>query len=159
MNHTPTPDPRRPRPPFPSAGPLTAFLLLAAAGPLPAFAHDHSTAAAQGAPAVVSSTRSFQEQMAGIMDRMHAEMDALPATGDADRDFLRMMIPHHRAAVDMARVMLLDTRDPRIRNLALSIIAEQQNEIELMRAWLDQPPPPAPAAAMPSEQSHRHPKS
>lgn len=36
----------------------------------------------------------------------------------------------------MARGILLHTGDPRIRNLAQSIIAEQQYEIELMQALL-----------------------
>jgi uncharacterized protein (DUF305 family) len=51
-----------------------------------------------------------------------------------------MMMPHHQGAIDMAKAVLLNTRDPALRNLALGIIAEQQNEINVMRAWLRRHP-------------------
>ena len=73
------------------------------------------------------------------MDRMHAGMTAAKPTGDTDRDFLAMMIPHHQGAIDMAKVVLLHTRDARIRNLAQSIITEQQYEINLMNGLLSEP--------------------
>jgi uncharacterized protein (DUF305 family) len=40
----------------------------------------------------------------------------------------------------MAKAILLTTQDPEIRNLALGIIAEQQNEINVMKAWLQRHP-------------------
>jgi uncharacterized protein (DUF305 family) len=36
--------------------------------------------------------------------------------------------------------VLLNTQDPELRNLALGIIAEQQNEINVMHAWLARHP-------------------
>nr|WP_308632689.1 DUF305 domain-containing protein [Massilia sp. YIM B02763] len=51
-----------------------------------------------------------------------------------------MMMPHHQGAIDMARAVLLHTKDPGLRNLALGIIAEQQNEINVMQAWLKSHP-------------------
>lgn len=71
------------------------------------------------------------------MDRMHRDMAAAPQTGNADRDFLAMMIPHHAGAVDMARLVLIHGRDPLVRQLAQEIIAGQQAEISAMRARLD----------------------
>ncbi len=68
--------------------------------------------------------------------KMHDEMSAIQRTGDADTDFVRLMLPHHQAAVDMARVQLLHGRDPQIRRLAQEIISDQQLEIELMQLWL-----------------------
>jgi uncharacterized protein (DUF305 family) len=41
----------------------------------------------------------------------------------------------------MAKAVLLVTKDRRIRNLAQSIITEQQYEIELMRTLLAEPAP------------------
>ena len=84
---------------------------------------------------------SFAAQMTQAMDRMHAAMAAAPRTGQPDRDFLAAMIPHHQGAIDMAKAALLVTKDPRIRNLAQSIITEQQYEIELMRTLLAEPAP------------------
>ena len=87
-------------------------------------------------PLVISTDVPFATLMTQAMDRMHADMAAARQSGDSDRDFLAMMIPHHQGAVDMAKIVLLHTKDPRIRNLAQSIITEQQYEIDLMRTML-----------------------
>jgi len=76
----------------------------------------------------------------GSMMKMHDSMSAIERTGNADADFVRLMLPHHQAAVDMARVQLLYGTDPQIRRLAQEIIADQQLEIELMQLWLKQQP-------------------
>jgi uncharacterized protein (DUF305 family) len=68
------------------------------------------------------------------MTRMHEEMLRTPPTGDADRDFLAMMIPHHAGAVEMARLLLIHGKDPLVRRLAEEIIAGQQAEIDAMKA-------------------------
>lgn len=81
------------------------------------------------------------------MERMHTDMMAAKPTGDPERDFLTMMIPHHQGAVDMAKIMLLHTSDPRLRNLALSIITDQQYEIQLMQSLLAAGKTGRPAAA------------
>ena len=102
--------------------------------------HEHGGALP---PLVISTEVPFATLMTQAMDRMHADMAA--ATGDPDRDFLAMMIPHHQGAVDMAKIVLLHTKDPRIRNLAQSIITEQQYEIDLMRNMLGARAPNPPA--------------
>ncbi len=63
-------------------------------------------------------------------------MRTAPMNGLPEHDFVTMMIPHHQGAIDMARALLLTTKDPELRNLAQGIITEQQNEILLMQGWL-----------------------
>jgi uncharacterized protein (DUF305 family) len=89
----------------------------------------------------------FGRMMSATMDKMHEEMAASRQTGDPDRDFLSMMIPHHAGAVEMARLVLIYGRDPLVRQLAEEIIAAQQAEITSMRARpqvLDHGPDPKP---------------
>ena len=53
-----------------------------------------------------------------------------------DRAFLSMMIPHHQAALDMAKAALPASKDIQIRTWASSVIRSQQAEIETMTALL-----------------------
>ncbi|MGG5808899.1 CopM family metallochaperone [Falsiroseomonas sp. CW058] len=73
--------------------------------------------------------------MAAAMARMQQEMAAAPMTGDPDRDFVAMMLPHHQGAVDMARLYLRAGRDPALRRLAEGMVADQEEEIRQMRGW------------------------
>ncbi len=70
------------------------------------------------------------------MDRMMADMAAVQPSGDADRDFAAMMIPHHQGAIDMARYELAHGRDPAMLRLARGVVAAQMREIAEMRGWL-----------------------
>ncbi len=72
------------------------------------------------------------------MDKMHMAMSAVVRSGNSDVDFVRLMIPHHQAAIDMAKTQLLYGKDPQMRRLAQEIITDQQLEIELMQRWLKQ---------------------
>ncbi len=81
-------------------------------------------------PAASPSTSEFEAAMA----RMHKDM-AIPYTGNADRDFVAGMIPHHQGAVDMARVELKYGTDPELRKMAQDIIDSQTKEIAFMKAW------------------------
>ena len=79
---------------------------------------------------------SFASEMDDAMARMMAGMHVPAASGDADIDFLAMMIPHHAGAVDMARAVLRHGRDAATRRLAEDIIAGQTIEIEGMQRRL-----------------------
>ena len=84
-----------------------------------------------------SQDRDWSELIAS-MDKMHMAMGAVVRSGNSDVDFVRLMLPHHQAAVDMAKTQLLYGKDPQIRRLAQEIITDQQSEIELMQLWLKQ---------------------
>jgi hypothetical protein len=79
---------------------------------------------------------SFSVRMHAAMQTMSEAMDASPATGNPDGDFLAMMIPHHQGAIDMANLVLIHGHDPLTRQLAEEIIAAQQAEIASMQARL-----------------------
>ena len=69
-------------------------------------------------------------------ESMHVAMASTAPSGDADVDFVRLMLLHHQAAVEMARIHLARGGDRQIRRLAQEIVTDQQSEIELMRLWL-----------------------
>ena len=73
------------------------------------------------------------------MGKMHHDMD-IPYSGNADRDFVVGMIPHHQGAIDMAKVELKYGKDPELRRLAKGIIAAQEKEIAQMHRWLAKHP-------------------
>ena len=74
-----------------------------------------------------------------VMATMMQGMDR-PFSGNADRDFVAGMLPHHQGAVDMAGIELRYGRDPALRKLARAIIASQTKEQVFMRRWLAQHP-------------------
>lgn len=85
---------------------------------------------------IASTAKPFSELMNDAMAVMDDGMQRAPMNGQTDHDFIEMMLPHHQGAVDMAKAVLLYTKDPEIRNIALGIITEQQTEIHVMQAWL-----------------------
>lgn len=87
-----------------------------------------------------AATDSFASLMSAAMDRMDRAMMVQPS-GDPDRDFAAMMIPHHLGAIDMATLELRYGRDPVLRRLAQGIVIEQQQEIVVMRQALAALPP------------------
>ena len=70
------------------------------------------------------------------MEKMNKDMNAA-MTGDPDRDFVLMMIPHHQGAIDMAKVQLQYGKDPELRKLSEDIVKAQESEIAFMKDWLD----------------------
>jgi hypothetical protein len=84
-----------------------------------------------------ASGDSFDAQMGRAMERMDQDMMVKPS-GNYDRDFAAMMVPHHQGAVEMARIELQFGKDPVLRRLAQGIIVEQLQEIEVMNLELKQ---------------------
>ena len=72
------------------------------------------------------------------VQKMHTTMASIKPSGNDDADFVRLMLPHHQAAIEMAKSQLLHGKDPQLNRLAQEIITDQQSEIELMQLWLQQ---------------------
>jgi uncharacterized protein (DUF305 family) len=110
---------------------ITAILIAGMAGMRAHPQHSHSDfQAASGDPAWPELQHS--------MESMHEALSSLKSTGNNDEDFVQLMLPHHQAAIDMAKVELMHGRDPQMRRLAQEIITDQESEIELMQLWLRQ---------------------
>ena len=76
----------------------------------------------------------FDAAMMAAMTRMDAAMTGARVTGEPDRDFIAMMLPHHRGAIEMATAELAYGHDPRLRRLAQEIVVTQESESQVMRA-------------------------
>jgi ribosomal protein L16 Arg81 hydroxylase len=99
-----------------------------------------------------SDETAFLAENQTAMNKMMADMTVKP-TGDVDRDFVEMMVPHHQGAVDMAKAELKYGRNEVLRRLAQEIIVTQQQEISVMRLALgDKLPPSVPAPTQPGAQ-------
>jgi hypothetical protein len=75
------------------------------------------------------------------MARMMADMTIKP-TGDVDRDFVAMMIPHHQGAIDMAKALLGHGSNEQLQRIAQEIVVTQGQEIVAMRLAIGRPASP-----------------
>lgn len=65
---------------------------------------------------------------------MHMEAQELRGAKPFDAKFISMMLPHHEAAIPMARAELAKGKNAELKKLAKNIIAAQEREIKQMRA-------------------------
>jgi len=82
------------------------------------------------------NTVAMQQAYAKSMENMHGEMTLGVADPVPDMAFARGMLPHHVAAVDMAKVQLEYGTDEEMRQLAQDVIDNQQIEIDMMKNWI-----------------------
>ncbi len=81
-------------------------------------------------------------------------LETLPPD-ETDAQFLRLMIPHHQAAIPMSGAAIAQTDRPEVERLAQAISASQEAEIQTMQAMLERMGAPPPENA--PEPSHDHP--
>jgi hypothetical protein len=131
---------------------VLAALLLAAAGVLmgPRLSPTPRSSAAAYPPSAPPARNALelqflQENSIG-MAKMMRDM-APSATGDADRDFVAQMVPHHQGAIDMAMAILRAGRNQQLKRLAQEIIVTQREEIAAMCLAIGEPAG-APAAVL-----------
>jgi len=89
------------------------------------------------ASADISTSSSYQKEMDDTMMSMMAAMPGDQSLDNLDRSFAMVMIPHHQAAIDMARVLLKYDENQVLRAYATQLISDQKNEIEQMKDILN----------------------
>ena len=113
---------------------LTVVTLLVSLGARPADAGDVTAMPGMTASHRASIVSPADHAFAASMQTMMKNMAVKP-TGNPDRDFVDMMLPHHVGAVDMAKVELEYGKDPMLLKLATDIVKAQESEIAEMQAW------------------------
>lgn len=109
----------------------TSLIIAAAALAIPALAFAQSTPTT---PAMNMGGSPADQANMKAMEKMH---DSMPkkGMGDADKDFVSMMLPHHQGAVDMAKVELQYGKDPMLKKMAEDIVKSQEKEISELKQW------------------------
>jgi uncharacterized protein (DUF305 family) len=99
----------------------------------------------------IGQLKAIKEEQFGTsevsMDMGVEEMEGMGMTSDSqelanqepfDKAFIDNMIPHHESAIEMANVVLEDSENPEIREIAGAIVDAQEREIKQMRTWRDE---------------------
>jgi uncharacterized protein (DUF305 family) len=82
----------------------------------------------------------YLAETVAAMTKMMIEMGIRPS-GDVDADFVAMMVPHHRGAIEMARAELRHGHNEQLKRMAQEIIVTQLQEIAAMHLVLGRPLP------------------
>lgn len=133
-------------------------LLVAFAAPpltFAVFAHEAHPPAQQAA---TPDESAFLAENEAAMNKMMSAMEAKP-TGDIDRDFVAMMVPHHQGGIDMAVLELRYGKNEQLRRLAQEIIVSQTQEIAAMKRAIGEQVPasvPTPTQTTRAPAVHHH---
>lgn len=85
---------------------------------------------------IQSQETNYAQEMKAAHQKMMNEMTAMTPSGNPDKDFAMMMMPHHQGAIDMAELQLKYGKDPELRKMAQEIIDAQKREIADFEKWL-----------------------
>jgi uncharacterized protein (DUF305 family) len=85
--------------------------------------------------AVIAQDADYEKEMMTAHRKMMDDMMSMKSTGDPDKDFAMLMVPHHQGAIDMAEVELKYGKDPQLKKMAQEIIDAQKKEIGEFKQW------------------------
>jgi uncharacterized protein (DUF305 family) len=106
---------------------------------------------------LASAADSFESEFIIANDHAMAKMMGgmkIKESGDVDRDFTNLMIPHHQGGIDMARAELQFGKNEQLRRIAQEIIVAQQQEIVAMRLAIGDSLPPSAPTPVQSKQAN-----
>ena len=78
----------------------------------------------------------MHNELGETMKTMMDKMMNMQMTGNTDKDFVMMMIPHHESAVTMAEDEISHGKKLELKKMAQKMIADQSKEISEFKAWL-----------------------
>jgi hypothetical protein len=134
---------------------LGARVLVALAVPSHVIAHEAHPAVP---PTVAVGEAAFWKENEAAMTKMMDDM-AIKPTGDIDRDFTAMMVPHHQGAIEMAISELRYGKNEQLRRIAQEIIVDQMQEIAAMKLAIGEKvtdSTPAPTQQQPDQSAIQH---
>jgi uncharacterized protein (DUF305 family) len=130
-------DPSKDRPSIYKALIFVAAAALMSETPF-ALAQDQTRTRHAPAAATASEGMRFTIESDLALSKMSLGM-TVERTGDVDRDFVAMMMPHHQGAIDIARAELKYGHNEELLRLARDIIVEQQHEMLVMHGAVGEP--------------------
>jgi uncharacterized protein (DUF305 family) len=75
-------------------------------------------------------------ELKSVMGEMHSAIMETAAADTVEDNFVNLMIPHHRAAIEAGQVLLRRSSDKTLRLLTQDIVESQTTEIMIMEDWL-----------------------
>jgi uncharacterized protein (DUF305 family) len=86
-------------------------------------------------PELKMKNEEMHDQLGETMKSMMDKMNNMKMTGNTDKDFVMMMIPHHESAVTMAEDELKHGKQQELKKMAQKMITDQKKEISELKAW------------------------
>lgn len=78
----------------------------------------------------------MHNELGVTMKTMMDKMNTIQMTGNTDKDFVLMMIPHHESAITMAEDELKHGKQQDLKKMAQQMITDQSKEITDFKTWL-----------------------
>ena len=87
-------------------------------------------------PEMKEESKEAHNELGETMEKMETKMKGMAKTGNVDKDFLMMMIPHHESAVTMGEDQLSHGKNLELKKMAQKIMEDQNKEIKQFEAML-----------------------
>lgn len=87
-------------------------------------------------PEMKKEGAEMHNELGETMKKMMDKTKAMTMSGNTDKDFVTMMIPHHESAVTMAEDEISHGKQLELKKVAQKVITDQTKEMKDFNAWL-----------------------
>jgi uncharacterized protein (DUF305 family) len=77
------------------------------------------------------------DELTKEMEDMKAKMNGIQMTGNTDKDFVMMMVPHHEGAIKMFKDEISHGMNAALKQMAKKGISDQAKEITEFKSWIN----------------------